>query len=137
LHRPLVQQGIARIGAMAGEVWFKVDRASAAGVAQVNGTQLSPERIKAALLECAALAETWVQTCYFARDGQAPDEGEQQAYLELITAVRGKIKGVHLYGLARPSLQPGAEKLSNVPPEKFRQFVQRIASLGVQVVANP
>lgn len=137
LHRPRVRQGIARIGAMQGEVWFKVDRASAEGVAQVNGTQLSPERIKAALLECAALAETWVQTCYFAIDGEGPGEGEQQAYLELITAVREKIKGVHLYGLARPSLQPGAEKLSNLPAEKFRHFVQRIASLGVQVVANP
>jgi wyosine [tRNA(Phe)-imidazoG37] synthetase (radical SAM superfamily) len=137
LHRPLVQQGIARIGAMQGEVWFKVDRASAEGVAQVNGTQLSPERIEVALLECAALADTWVQTCYFAIDGEGPDEGEQQAYLELIKAVREKIKGVHLYGLARPSLQPGAEKLSNLPAEKFRHFVQRIASLGVQVVANP
>jgi wyosine [tRNA(Phe)-imidazoG37] synthetase (radical SAM superfamily) len=137
LHRPLVRQGIARIGVLQGEVWFKVDRASAEGVALVNGTQLSPERIKAALLECAALADTWVQTCYFAIDGEGPDEGEQQAYLELIKAVREKIKGVHLYGLARPSLQPGAEKLSNLPAEKFRYFVQRIASLGVQVVANP
>jgi wyosine [tRNA(Phe)-imidazoG37] synthetase (radical SAM superfamily) len=137
LHRPRVQQGIARIGAMQGEVWFKVDRASAEGVAQVNGTQLSPERIRAALLECAALADTWVQTCYFAIDGEGPGEGEQQAYLELIKAVREKIKGVHLYGLARPSLQPGAEKLSNLPAEKFRHFVQRIASLDVQVVANP
>jgi wyosine [tRNA(Phe)-imidazoG37] synthetase (radical SAM superfamily) len=137
LHRPRVRQGIARIGALQGEVWFKVDRASAEGVALVNGTQLSPERIKAALLECAALAETWVQTCYFAIDGEGPGEGEQQAYLELITAVREKIKGVHLYGLARPSLQPGAEKLSNLPEEEFRHFAQRIASLGVQVVANP
>jgi wyosine [tRNA(Phe)-imidazoG37] synthetase (radical SAM superfamily) len=137
MHRPQVRQGISRLGAMQGEVWFKVDRASAEGVARVNGTQLAPERIRTALLECAALADTWVQTCYFAIDGEAPDAGEQQAYLDLIAAVRAKIKGVHLYGLARPSLQPGAEKLSNLPAEEFRQFAQRIAALGVQVVANP
>ena len=137
LHRPLVRQGIARIGAMNGEVWFKVDRASAAGIAQVNGIQRAPSRIKVALQECAGLAPTWVQTCYFAIDGNEADEKEQLAYLELIEAVREKIKGVHLYGIARPSLQPDAERLSNLPLENFQRFSQRIAELGIQVVANP
>ncbi|MEI7430325.1 MAG: radical SAM protein [Betaproteobacteria bacterium] len=137
LHRPLVQRGIARMGAMDGEIWFKVDRVSAEGVALVNNVQLTPERIKASLLQCAGLAPTWIQTCYFAFDGAEADEKEQLAYLELIEAVREKIKGVHLYGLARPSLQPDAAKLSNLSPENFQCFAQRISSLGIQVVANP
>lgn len=137
LHRQSVRQGIARIGALNGEVWFKVDRASLAGVARVNGVPLAPERIQSALLECASLAPTWVQTCYFAIDGEEAAEEEQSAYLELIKAVQGKIKGVHLYGLARPSLQPEADRLSNVKPENFQLFARRIAALGVEVFASP
>jgi wyosine [tRNA(Phe)-imidazoG37] synthetase (radical SAM superfamily) len=137
LHRPSVRQGIARIGAMNGEVWFKVDRASKAGIERVNGVRLTPARIKAALLDCAGLAPTWVQTCYFAIDGTEASEEEQLAYLAFIEAVKQKIKGVHLYGLARPSLQPGAEQLSNLPQETLQRFARRIASLGVELVLNP
>lgn len=137
LHRPEVQRGIARIGAIDGEIWFKVDRATEEAIARVNGIRLAPEKIEAALLRCADLAPTWVQTCYFAIDGQESSEAEQAAYLALIGAVRQKIKGVHLYGLARPSLQPDAQRLSNVAPENFRRFAERIAALDVEVVANP
>lgn len=137
LHRPEVQRGIARIGAIDGEIWFKADRATDEAIARVNGIRLTPEKIEAALRRCADLAPTWVQTCYFAIDGQESSEAEQAAYLELIGAVRQKIKGVHLYGLARPSLQPDAQRLSNVAPENFRRFAERIAALGIEVVANP
>lgn len=137
LHRKTVRQGIARIGALNGEVWFKIDRASDEGIAQVNGVRLSPERIKAALFECAELAPTWVQTCYFAIDGQQASEAEQASYLRLIESACQKIKGVHLYGLARPSLQPEAQRLSNLAPEDFRHFAQKIAEIGVEVCANP
>ena len=137
LHRPSVRQGIARIGAMNGEIWFKVDRASAEGIAQINGIQRSPSKIKAALQECAGLAPTWVQTCYFAIDGNEADEKEQLSYLQLIEAVREKIMGVHLYGIARPSLQPDAVRLSNLSTEIFQRFSRRISELGIQVIANP
>lgn len=137
LHRPGVQRGIARIGAVGGEVWFKIDRASEEAIARVNGISLTPDKIRSALLQCADLAPTWVQTCYFAIDGEESSTAEQSAYLELIGAVRQKIKGVHLYGLARPSLQPDAQRLTNVAPESFQRFAGRIAELGVEVVANP
>jgi wyosine [tRNA(Phe)-imidazoG37] synthetase (radical SAM superfamily) len=137
LHRDTVRQGIARIGAMNGEVWFKIDRATASGTNQVNSIRLAPERIKTALLECAELAPTWVQTCYFAIDGQEASEEEQDAYLQLIASARHKIKGVHLYGLARPSLQPDAQRLSNLPPKSFQRFAERISALGLEVVSNP
>lgn len=137
LHRRAVQRGIARIGAIGGEVWFKIDRATEEGIARINGVQLSPEKIAATLLQCSELAPTWVQTCYFAMDGEEISEAEQRAYLALIGGARQKIKGVHLYGLARPSLQPDAQRLANVAPEQFRRFAARIAALGVEVVANP
>lgn len=137
LHRDAVRRGIARIGALNGEAWFKIDRASEAGINLVNGIRLEPERIRASLLSCAELAPTWVQTCYFALDGQEASAEEQSAYLQLIGSASEKIKGVHLYGLARPSLQPDAQRLSNLPLENFQRFADKISALGIRVVANP
>lgn len=136
MHRQTVRNGIARIGALDGEVWFKVDRATEAGILLVNSVIMLPGRAKSALLQCAELAPTWVQTCYFMIDGREPDEAEQIAYLELIESVLTVIRGVHLYGLARPSLQPQAQRLTKIAPADFLRFAGRISALGVKVVAN-
>ena len=78
-----------------------------------------------------------MQTCWFAFDGQEPGEAEQQAYLDWLASVREKICGVHLYGVARPSFQAAAPRLSRLPVECFERLAGRIASLGVRVVINP
>lgn len=137
IFRPSVRQGIAALGALNGEVWFKLDQATEAGMERINSIRLTPEKVRESLLTCAGLAPTWVQTCYFAMDDQETDEAGRKAYLELIASVREKIKGVHLYGLARPSLQPEASRLSNLKEGDFLQFARSISSLGIDVVANP
>ena len=137
LHRPLVQQGIARIGELGGEIWFKIDRATPAGIEAVNNVRLVPEKVRESLLACAQLAPTWVQTCYFALDGEEASPAERSAYLALLESVSDKIKGVHLYGLARPSLQPAASRLSNLSLENFQRFARSVSSIGIEVVAKP
>ena len=137
MYRAAVTQGIAGIARVGGEVWFKLDRATLSGIERVNGIRLSPEKIKESLVQCCELAPTWVQTCYFAVDSEEAGEDEQMAYLELLEGVKGKIMGVHLYGLARPSLQPEAARLSAMAPESFQRFAARISALGIKVVANP
>ena len=137
LFRPVVQKGIAKIGALNGEVWFKLDQATEAGIKRINGVRLTPEKVREYLLVCTELAPTWVQTCYFAMDGQETDEAGRAAYLDLIASVRGKIMGVHLYGLARPSMQPDASRLSNLSADKFQRLARSISSLGVEVLAKP
>ena len=137
MHREKVCAGITQIGALGGEIWFKIDRMTAAGIERVNGIRLTPEKIKQALISCTALAPTWIQTCYFAIDGEPPDVAEEAAYLALLRSVREKTKGVLLYGLARPSMQPEATRLSNAPLDSFNKFAERIAALGVELVATP
>lgn len=137
LFRPNVRLGIARIGALNGEVWFKLDQATESGIERINGVRLTPGKIHESLLACAELAPTWVQTCYFAMDGLETDDVGRMAYLDLIASVRDKIKGVHLYGLARPSLQAEASRLSNLREEDFQRFAKSVSALGVEVVANP
>jgi wyosine [tRNA(Phe)-imidazoG37] synthetase (radical SAM superfamily) len=137
LHRTGVQSGIRRIGEIDGEVWFKVDRATAAGIAAVNKIALAPEKMLASLETCCELAPTWLQTCWFALDGKTPDEAEQSTYVELVASVRTKIKGVHLYGLARPSLQPEAIRLGRLPLDHLANLAARISALGVEVSLSP
>ena len=138
LHRPDVQAGIRQLGILGGEVWFKVDRADPASVEVINGVPLQADKMARNLAICVGLAPTWVQTCWFALDHQSPSAASQTAYCSLLKPLADKIAGVHLYGLARPSMQPAAPRLSRLPVEELERFAQQIQKeTGVRVVLSP
>lgn len=138
LHRPEVQDGIRRLGELGGEVWFKVDRAEAAAVAEINGVPLVVDKVARNLALCAGLAPTWVQTCWFALDGQAPSAAARAAYCALLAPLAGALAGVHLYGLARPSLQPAAARLGRLPAAELEAFAAEIQKkTGIKVRVSP
>lgn len=133
VQRRYVQQGLRLLAEAEGEVWFKVDAVTPGQVLALNGVHQRAGAALARLRLCASLASTWVQTCMVAVDGQPPAEVEIEAYLEFLAEVRKEIKGVLLYGLARPSMQPGAGHLSALPPDWMNALGRRIAALGVPV----
>lgn len=138
LHRSEVQRGIARLGQLGGEVWFKLDRALADSVETINGVPGNAERISRHLALCADLAPTWVQTCWFALDGAAPVAAERQAYCQLLAPLAKQLSGVHLYGLARPSLQPAASRLKRLSEAEMADFAQEIEKqTGLKVIVSP
>ncbi len=137
LDRKAVQLGVARIGAMAGEVWFKLDAATPAAMAKFNGSRLRPEAVARRLGRCAELAPTWVQTCLFTLDGEPPQERELQAYLDLLAPLAPRLAGVHLYGLARPSLQPDASRLGRLGQVWMESFASRVGAGGLTVKLSP
>ena len=138
LHRLQVQEGLRLLAAMDGEVWFKLDRALPAEIALVNGVPGDPQRSARNLEVCARLARTWVQTCWFAFDGEVPGELSQSAYCRLLTPLADRLAGVHLYGLARPSLQPSAARLTRLPGEVLQAFAERIQKeTGLKVNVSP
>jgi wyosine [tRNA(Phe)-imidazoG37] synthetase (radical SAM superfamily) len=134
LGRNSVLQGLRRLGELGGEVWFKVDAGSAEGYRRINGVEISPESVSRNLHHCAQLCPTWVQTCLFALDGASPGDEEVLAYLEVLArAGSASLSGVHLYGLARPSQQPEAERLSRLPQDRLEAIAERIRALGLAV----
>jgi len=137
LDRKAVQTGIAGIGKAGGEVWFKVDAGTAAGLARINGTRARPERVARRLAACAALAPTWVQTCMFRMDGELPTEQDTQAYLALLAPLAPALAGVHLYSLARPSLQKEAPRLGRMEAEWMEEMAEQIRRLGLMVRVSP
>jgi hypothetical protein len=101
MHRPEVQRGIKLLGELGGEVWFKIDRVESADAAEVNGVPIQVEKIARHLEICAGLASTWVQTCWFALDGQAPGCLSPRGLLCFVAAAGRSIGG-------HPSLRSGS-----------------------------
>ena len=129
VHQPHVLRGLEQMAAANGEVWFKIDSATREGRSEINGIDSPLERVTQNLRASAAACRTLVQTCAFGRDGEAPTEVEVDAYVQLLKSEveRGTpIAGVLLYGLARPSLQPGAARLSRLDEQWMLALKSRI-----------
>jgi hypothetical protein len=137
MQRDNVQQGLRRMAQLNGEVWFKLDRASEEGMRRINDTKTTMDKVRQNLVVAIACCpDTWLQTCWFALDGAAPGAQDEDDYVNFIKGLlRGGIKprGVLLYGLARPSLQAEAPRLSALSSELMEGFATRIRMLGVDV----
>ncbi len=137
MQRENVQQGLRRMAQLNGEVWFKLDRASEAGMALVNDTKLTMDKARqnlATAIDCCP--NTWLQTCWFVLDGIAPSQQDEDDYLDLLaSSMQADIKpqGVLLYSLARPSLQQEAPRLSALQGGALQTFADRMRALGVEV----
>ena len=136
LYREKVQQGLVEMAKISGEVWFKLDRASDAGMKQVNDTQVRMDKVRANLIAAIKCCPTWLQTCWFALDGKPPSRQDEDDYLAFISSLLNDghaLQGVLLYGLARPSQQAEAPRLSALPESVMQAFADRIAALGLPV----
>jgi len=139
IQRPKVKEGLRKMARLGGEVWFKLDSATANGMRRINSIRQAVEKMHDNLRTAALLCPTWLQTCVFALDGQPPAVAEREAYLNFIGRLRAEevpLQGVLLYGLARPSMQPEAARLSALPQEWMSNFAAEIAAQGVAVKLN-
>lgn len=139
IHRPIVQTGLKRMTELNGEIWFKFDRASAQERQRINNTPISLKKIHEHLRIAAALCPTWLQTCIFQMDGMPPSEAEVTAYLNFLQQLikdEIPVKGVLLYGIARPSLQPEAQRLTQISDTWLLGFGERIKRIGYAVKIN-
>lgn len=140
IHRPIVQAGLKHMAALNGEVWFKFDRALAKERQRINNTSISLRKIHDHLRIATSLCPTWLQTCIFQIDDTPPAEEEIIAYIKFLQHLIDHeipIKGVLLYGIARPSLQPEAARLSTVDEPWLTDYGRRIQALGITVKINP
>ncbi|SFH21698.1 Radical SAM superfamily protein [Nitrosospira sp. Nsp14] len=140
VNRPGVQAGVSAMAELNGEVWFKLDSVTREGRQRINNTRMSLMRMRENLRLATRLCPTWLQTCVFQINGMAPPVVESDAYLSFLESFLNegeKLKGVLLYGLARPSMQPEAPRLTKVDQVWMETFSARIQALGVEVRLNP
>jgi hypothetical protein len=140
MRKAYVQQGLSLMALIGGEVWIKVDRASRTGIREVNGVGITPAQLGEQVAIAAGLCPTWIQSCMFAWDGQPPALAEIETYLEFLAGLLARgvpVKGVMLYGLARPSMQqPEASHLSALPEDWLKALARRIGALGLAVTVH-
>jgi wyosine [tRNA(Phe)-imidazoG37] synthetase (radical SAM superfamily) len=136
MHQAAVIKSVAMLKEMNGEVWFKVDAATEESIKTINQVNLKPHQILERLKNSANVCPTFVQTCVFAIDGNGPSKKDINAYVELISKAKSNIQGVHLYGLARPSLQPQAKKLSRVDEEILQNIAKELRSLDIATTVS-
>ena len=138
-QKKVVQSGLETMNSINGEVWFKLDSATDAGLKNINNAGISIDRVKENLKIVSALCPTWLQTCVFKLDGELPSMNERESYLQFLSVLKKediKINGVLLYGLARQSMQLEAPRLSSVSEAWMNEFADEIGQLGFQVKVN-
>lgn len=134
MNRRNVQQGLRRMARLNGEVWFKVDRASSAGMQRTNNIRTSLARVRGHLATSIALCPTWLQTCWFMQDGEPPGKQDEEDYLDFLSGLLQdniRPEGVLLYSVARLSLQPEASRLAALSESQLESFAMRVRALGV------
>ncbi|TVO53216.1 radical SAM protein [Denitromonas halophila] len=138
VKRRAVQDGLRRLAAGGGEVWFKVDGGRREDIARINGVDLDPASVSRALAKSAELCPTWVQTCMFAWDGEVPSEAALAGYLNTLeVAGLDALEGVLLYGVVRASMQPEAVRVSALDEAGLMLIAERIKEKGLTVRVSP
>ena len=136
MHQTSVIKSVEMLKEMNGEVWFKVDAATEESIKTINQVNLKPHQILERLKNSANVCPTFVQTCIFSIDGKGPSEKDINAYVELINEVKSNIEGVHLYGLARPSLQPQAKNLGRIDEEVLQNIAKKLRSFDIKTTVS-
>ena len=136
VHQAKVQQGLQILNTYGGQVWFKLDSATAEGRALFNSTRQSGKASVENLLLATKLCSTKLQTCLFDLDSQGLLETEKLAYLNLLRVIKEtgcNLQHVLLYTIARASQQPEANRLAPLPAKILHDFADEIRLLGFDV----
>ena len=132
MHKESVLEGIQVLASMNGEVWFKVDAALEESTKLINQVNIKPQQAIDRLKRCSEICPTFVQTCIFTIDNKEPNNKEIDAYIKLIDSAKKSIKGVHLYGIARPSMQPEAYRLGRVNINVLENIADQLHNNGIE-----
>ncbi len=133
MHKAEIQQGLRIIAANSGEVWFKIDRATGPGIAQVNQVNLQLSGVVERFKLAAACCPIMVQSCWFKTAGQDPEEEEVTSFIALIREIKDYVSGVLLYSTARNPQLPEGQGISQVSLEFLAQMAQQLQYCGIPV----
>jgi wyosine [tRNA(Phe)-imidazoG37] synthetase (radical SAM superfamily) len=135
-HLPAVERGLDALREGGGEVWFKLDAGTDEAQRRVNDTKVGIEKTLANLVATSKRVPTYVQTFFGRFGGTPPPDDEIAAYVRALSRALNDgavLKGVLLYTLARPSLQPEAAVLEALTRDELDSIADRIRATGLRV----
>jgi pyruvate-formate lyase-activating enzyme len=99
-----------------GEVWFKVDAANTLAMKQIHNN----------LNLCIRHVSTVVQSCFLKIEGSIPSNKFLDDYINFINPFSNRLKGIHIYSLARPSYQKSEVDIQRLDLEELSNIRQYI-----------
>lgn len=135
MHQSRVRDGLRILNSYGGQVWFKFDSATDEGRKLINNAGQSCQAAFENLMISSTLCMTKLQTCLFDFNHRGFPEMEKQAYLALLKQIKKSraLRHIMLYTIARPSLQPEADRLMKLPTNILNAFAEEIRELGFEV----
>jgi len=136
LDRPGVQRGLRRMQGGAHEIWAKLDAGTDEYYNVVNRSRIPFPRILKNITETARWCPLVIQSLFLRVFGAPPTEKEIHAYadrLREIQAAGGKILGLQLYTVARPTPMDWATALSNEELDRIAAQVKELTGLPRQL----
>jgi hypothetical protein len=137
LDRIAVQSGIAQLGGSGGEVWFKLDAGTAAGLARINGTRAQARGGRATPGVLRGTGADLGAELFLPDRRRGPGRARNSCLAGLLAPLAPKLAGVHLYSLARPSLQKEAPRLGRMDAAGLEALAARVRRLGLAVRVSP
>ena len=140
LQAPEILRGLELMMANQGEIWAKLDTGSEAYNREVNRSRIPFARI---LDNLAATARRWpitIQTLFLEWRGQGPSPQEVEAYIGRLKDIlaQGRIQGIQLYTVARPTPEPEARPLKAAAMDDLAARVRAgLPDLPVEVFYGP
>ncbi len=133
MANPVIQESLSLIRNFNREIWFKIDGVKEHDIQTVNQVNLSLVTIKKNLEAALNNGPTVIQTCFFKLNEQLPSLESLGAYINFLKLYENKVKGIHLYSLARLSEQPSQNKLTRLTKFELEVIASKIKILNIPV----
>ena len=133
MANPVIQESLSLISNFNREIWFKIDGVKELDIQTVNQVNLSLATIKKNLEAALNNGPTVIQTCFFKLNEKLPSLESLGAYINFLKLYENKVKGIHLYSLARLSEQPSQNKLTRLTKSELEVIASKIKVLNIPV----
>ena len=133
MANPVIQESLSLIRNFNREIWFKIDAVKEYDIQTVNQVNLSLVTIKKNLEAALINGPTVIQTCFFKLNEQLPSLESLGAYINFLKLYEHKVKGIHLYSLARLSEQPSQKKLTRLTKSELEVIASKIKVLNIPI----
>ncbi len=134
--RPAVQEGIRLMQQGAHEIWAKLDAGTEDYFKMVNRTRIPFNRILENIKATAQWCPLYIQSLFLRVFNHPPMEREILAYCDCVNEIKlagGKILGLQLYTVARPTPEKWATALSDNELNQIAKLIQEKTGLPQQL----
>jgi len=134
-HRPHVQRGLAILDENAGEIWAKLEAGTDAYYQRVERTPIPFRQVLDNITAAARVRPLVVQSLFMRIAGEAPPQGELEAFCERLNEMTrdgGRLKLVQVYTVARRPAEDYVAPLSDAEVDAIAALVRERTGLKAE-----